>query len=121
MDWHLELNDMPFDAIKRGKKSRETRTKVPHNMTEYEEMKPGDRIIFTRKSDKEKMVCEILAVRHYPDVASMFDAEGQENCMSYDAPKEEAIASYDQLRGYTDGIKEYGIWAIEVKPIKTLI
>ena len=23
MDWHLELNDMPFDAIKKGKKNRE--------------------------------------------------------------------------------------------------
>jgi len=21
MDWHLELNDMPFDAIKKGKKN----------------------------------------------------------------------------------------------------
>lgn len=117
MDWHLELNDMPFDAIKSGKKNRETRTKVSHNMTPYEEMKPGDRIIFTRKTDKEKMICEILGVRHYPDVASMFDAEGQDNCMSYDAPRDEAIASYNQLRGYTDGIKEYGIWAIEVKPL----
>lgn len=117
-DWHLELNDMPFDAIKSGKKSRETRTKVPHNMTPYEEMKPEDRIIFTRKTDQEKMICEILGVRHYLDVASMFDAEGQENCMSYDAPRDEAIASYDQLRNYTEGIIENGIWAIEIKPVK---
>lgn len=49
----------------------------------------------------------------------MFDTEGQENCVSYDAPREDAIASYDQLRGYTEGIKQYGIWAIEVKLIKT--
>lgn len=119
MDWHLELNDMPFDAIKTGKKTRETRTKVPHNMTPYEEMKPDDNIIFTRKTDKEKMICEILGVRHYPDVASMFDAEGQDNCMSYDASRDEAIASYDQLRDYTEGIKQYGIWAIEVNTLQT--
>lgn len=116
MDWNLELNDMPFDAIKSGKKNRETRTKVSHNMTPYEEMKPGDRIIFTRKTTQEKMSVDILGVRHYPDVASMFDAEGQDNCMSYDAPRNEAITSYDQLKGYTEGIKQYGIWAIEVKP-----
>src|SRR3989344_243317 len=118
MDWYLELNDMPFDAIKRGKKNRETRTKVPHNQTAYEEMKPGDKVIFTRKTDKEKMIVEILGVRHYPNVASMFNAEGQDYCMSYDAPRDEAIASYNQLRGYTEGIKEHGIWAIEVKPLK---
>src|SRR3989344_7329639 len=96
MDWYLELNDMPFDAIKKGKKNRETRTKVPHNMTPYEEMKPGDRVVFTRKTDQGKMVVEILGTRHYKNVAEMLDAEGQDNCMSYDAPRK-AITSYDQL------------------------
>ena len=81
-------------------------------------IKEGDKVIFTRKTDKEKMIVEILGVRHYPNVASMFNAEGQDYCMSYDAPRDEAIASYNQLRGYTEGIKEHGIWAIEVKPLK---
>jgi len=98
-------------------RKQETRTKVPHNMTPYEEMKPGDRVVFTRKTDQGKMVVEILGARHYKNVAEMLDAEGQDNCMSYDAPRDKAITSYDQLRGYTEGIKQYGIWAIEVKPI----
>lgn len=116
MNYNLELNDLPFEAIKSGKKKIETRTKTEHNdFMDYDQMKPGDILTFTKSSTGEKLTTEILGVRHYSDVASMFDAEGQENCMSYDAPRDEAIKSYDKLTGYTEGIKKYGIWAIEIK------
>ena len=88
---------------------------MPHNLTPYDEMKSGDQVEFTRMSDGEKIVVNILGVRHYKGVAEMFDKEGQENCMSYNAPRDEAIASYDLVRGYTEGIKKHGIWAIEVR------
>lgn len=115
--WSLDLNDMPFEAIKSGKKKVETRTKTEGSTHHWWEMKKGDQIVFTKKTAREKMAVEVLGVRHYKDVASMFDGEGQENCMSYDAPRNGAIDSYRELKGYPKGIKKYGIWAIEVKPL----
>lgn len=115
MIYKLELNDLPFEAIKSGRKKIETRTKVPHNMTSYEEMKKGDQILFTKASSGEEMMVEILGVRHYKDVESLLDEEGQENVMSYETSRDEAVKSWNKLTGYTEGIKKYGIWGIEVR------
>ena len=117
MNYKLELNELPFEAIKSGKKKVETRTKVPHNMTPYEEMRSGDTITFIKSSTGEEMVVMITEVSHYQDVATMLGSEGQENVMSYEASTEEAIKSYASLSGYPEGIKKYGIWAIKIKPL----
>ncbi len=116
MKYFLDLNDKPFQAIKTGKKKVETRTFVEeYESPDYRKMNCGDFLEFENNQTKEKITVEILGARHYPDVASMFDAEGQDNCMSYDAPRDEAIDSYNQLTGYTKGIKENGIYAIEIR------
>lgn len=117
MNYKLDLIDLPFRALQNGRKKIETRTKVPENMTLYEEMKKGDTISFEHEDTKEKMTMVIVGVRHYKNVSDLLDAEGQENVMSYDATREDAIASWDKLTGYTEGIKQYGIWAIEMKSI----
>ncbi len=117
MNYNLDLNDRPFQAIKNGKKKIETRTLVPHNMTPYSEMKKGDTLTFSNETTKEVMVVDILRVTNYKDIPTLLAKEGQENVMSYDASYEEAVVSWDTLRGYTEGIKKYGIWAIEVKPV----
>ncbi len=109
MNHDLQLNDMPFNAIKSGKKKIETRTKTPPLMRNYEEWKAGDTITFTNSANNEVMKVEILGVRHYKDIPDLLDAEGQENVMSYDTTREEAIVSWDKLQGYTEGIKKYGI------------
>ncbi|MBI2590447.1 MAG: hypothetical protein HYW33_00995 [Candidatus Blackburnbacteria bacterium] len=119
MKWFLDVNDRPFNALKSGKKKIETRTFVTvYESPDYRQMKNGDILTFENNQTKERITMEILGVRHYKDVSIMFDAEGQENCMSYDAPREEAIDSYNQLKGYTEGIKKNGIYAIEVRPVK---
>ena len=107
---------MPFQAIKSGKKKIETRTFVEeYKSPDYRQMKRGDLLTFENNQTKERIIVEILGVRHYSDVAEMFDAEGQDRCMSYDAPRDEAINSYNRLRGYTAGIKKNGIYAIELR------
>lgn len=116
MKYFLDVNDYPFQAIKSGKKKVETRTFVEeYESPDYRKMKRGDLLTFENNETKEQLSAEILGVRHYKDVAALFDAEGQENCMSYDAPREEAIESYNKLTGYTKGIKEHGIYAIKIK------
>lgn len=118
MNYYFNLNDRPFEAIKSGKKKIETRIQTEgHPKEEFEKMKPGEQMIFTKKSSGEKMVTEIIKVRHYKNIAELLDSEGQENVMSYDCTREEALVSWDSLKGYKEGIKNYGIWAIEVKPI----
>lgn len=118
MNYFLTLNDMPFQAIRNGRKKIETRTIVEeYESPDYRQMKEGDELTFENIQTKERFTVKILGVRHYPDVATMFDVEGQENCMSYDAPRIEAIDSYNKLTGYTKGIKKNGIYAIEIKPL----
>jgi len=119
MNYSFDLLDLPFQALKSGKKRIETRTKVPQNMTPYENMKPGDTIVFEHEITKEKLIMEIVGIRHYKNVAELLDSEGQENVMSYDTSREEAIKSWDKLTGYIEGMRKYGIWAIEVKPLPT--
>lgn len=118
MNYYFDLNDMPFDAIKIGKKKIETRIQTDdHPKSEFEGMKEGEQIIFTKESVGEKMTVQILGVRHYEDIASLLNSEGQENVMSYDTTREKALLSWNSLSGYEEGIKKYGIWAIEVRPI----
>ena len=117
MNYYFHLNDMPFEAIKSGKKKIETRIQTEdHPKEQFEGMKAGEQIIFNTDAG-ENMTTEIIKVRHYPDIATLLDTEGQENVMSYDCSREEALVSWNSLKGYEEGIKKYGIWAIEVKPI----
>lgn len=118
MDYYFNLNDAPFEAIKTGKKKIETRIQTEdHPKSQFEGMENGDRIIFTKQSTEEKMTVKILGVRHYLGIATLLDTEGQENVMSYDCSREEALVSWNKLNGYEEGIKKHGIWAIEVRPL----
>jgi|SRR3989344_4858606 len=116
MTYYFHLNDIPFEAIRSGRKKIETRIQTEnHPKSEFENMKAGEHIEFTKDSTGEKMTVEILGVRRYDDIASLLDNEGQENVMSYDTSREKALVSWNSLAGYEEGIKKYGIWAIEIR------
>ena len=116
MNFFIDVNDRPFQAIKSGKKTIETRTFVEgYESPDYRKMKKDDLLTFENNETKEQLTVVIQGVRHYSDVAALFDAEGQEKCMSYSAPLNEAIDSYNELTGYTKGMRENGIYAIEIK------
>lgn len=118
MTYYFHLNDMPFEAIKSGKKKIETRMQTEdHPKSQFEGMKAGEQIEFTKDSTGEKMTVGILGVHHYDDIASLLDNEGQENVMSYDATYDEALVSWNKLNGYEEGIKKFGIWAIKVNSL----
>jgi ASC-1-like (ASCH) protein len=116
MNYYFHLNNGPFKAIKNGKKKIETRIQTEHHpKLQFEGMKPGEKIIFNT-DEGDEMTTEIIKVRHYQDIATLLDEEGQENVMSFDCSREEALVSWNTLTGYEEGIKKFGIWAIEVKP-----
>ncbi len=118
MNYELNLNDRPFQAIKTGTKKIEGRTPKDGADLRYEKMSPGDFITFTNNTTNEKLICAVLSITHYPNVRSMLEAEGTQNVLSSGGNIEEGIESYHNLGGYKERIGKYGIYAIGVKPNK---
>jgi len=119
MNYDLNINDRPFNAIKAGTKKIEGRTRKSDNDIDYDLVASGDILTFANKTTNEKMVCEVLFVTKYGDVRSMLEVEGVENVLSSGLDIEGGIESYNSLEGYEEGIKKYGIWAIGVKCINS--
>lgn len=117
MNYDLNLNDRPFQAIKVGTKKIEGRTPRDENDSRYEKMNPGDTITFTNNVTSEQLICAILSVDHYSDVRSMLEAKGTKNVLSSGGSIEEGIESYNSLGNYKERIQMYGIYAIGVRPI----
>lgn len=115
MNYNLNLNDRPFKAIKNGTKKIEGRTKKENNDKRYDQMEPGDTIIFTNNVTNEQITCEVVFVRHYKDVRVMLETEGAKNVLSSGLDIEGGIKSYNSLEGYEDRIKRFGIYAIGIK------
>ncbi len=117
MKYALDINDRPFKAIKAGTKKVEGRTLTDWDGTPYGGMVAGDTIVFANNVTNEKMTCEVLFVRKYPDVRSMLAAEGTQNVLSSGLDVEGGVKSYNGLEGYEEGIKKFGIYAIGIKTI----
>ncbi|MFA5736783.1 MAG: ASCH domain-containing protein [Candidatus Paceibacterota bacterium] len=115
MNYELNLNDRPFQAIKAGTKKIEGRTPNDGVDLRYKKMSPGDFIIFINNTTNEKLTCAILSITHYPNVKSMLEAEGTQNVLSSGRNIEEGIESYNNLGDYKERIGKYGIYAIGIK------
>jgi len=116
MKFVLDINDRPFNAIKKGSKTIEGRTLTAFDKTPYNKLKKGDSIQFINNSTDETIIVNVKFVHHYPDVRSMLEKEGVDNVLS-SKPKtiEYGIESYNSLEGYEDGIRKNGIYAIKIK------
>jgi len=118
MNYNLDLNDRPFQAIKAGTKKIETRVPTSYDKTPYAELKAGDTFTFTNNVTNEVMKVEILGVRHYPDVRAMLEAEGTRNALSSGLDINGAIERYNTaFEEYKENIPKFGIYGIEVKKI----
>ncbi len=115
MDYYLNLNDRPFQAIKAGTKKIEGRTPKDENDKRYNRMTGGDIITFTNNITNEQISCEVVSVKKYPDVRSMLEMEGVKNVLSSGLDIAGGIESYNNLEGYKERIKTFGIYAIGVK------
>lgn len=54
MNYSLDLNDRPFNAIKTGTKKIEGRTKTSLDTFSYDDLKSGDTITFTNNATNEE-------------------------------------------------------------------
>jgi len=119
MNYNLNLNDRPFKAIKDGIKKIEGRTPRDESDRRYTEMKSGDVITFTNNVTDEVMMVEILRIQHYPNVRLMLETEGTRNVLSSGLDVEGGIKSYNNIDGYEERIKKFGIYGIEIKVRKS--
>ena len=115
MNYNLNLNERPFQAIKAGTKKIEGRTPKNENDQRYDQMVTGDTLTFTNNVTNEQMVCQVLSVSKYLDTRSMLETEGTKNVLSSGLDIEGGIKSYNSLEGYEERIKSFGIYAIEIK------
>jgi len=113
--FNLNLNDRSFHAIKNGTKKVEGRTQRDEFDKRYDEMKKGDYVVFINDISQEKLICEVLEVRKYDNTRSMLESEGLKNVLSSGGNIEEGIESYNNLEGYEERIKKFGIYAIGIK------
>jgi len=116
MNYNLDLNDRPFfKAIKARTKKIEGRTKTSLDTFSYDDLKLGDTITFINNATSEKIIVDVIAVRHYSDTHSMLENEGVKNVLSSGKDIEGGIESYNSFSEYKENIPKYGIYAIEVK------
>lgn len=113
MKYTLDINDRPFRAILAGTKKVEGRTPTKFDKTPFDKLKPGDSIIFVNNVSNEVLEVKVSFVNYYPNVKEMLGKEGVQNVLSSE-PKtvEHGIKSYNSLRGYKEGVKKNGIYAI---------
>lgn len=118
MEYSLDLNQRPFEAIKTGTKKIEGRVPTDHNKhVPFDKLKEGDVINFTNNSNGEVMKTKVLRVTHYKDVREMLTAEGPENVLSSGGNIEEGVESYNQIGTYRENIPKFGIYAIKIEKI----
>lgn len=115
MEYLLDLNPRPFEAIKAGTKKVEGRSPTKWDQTPFEKINPGDTIKFTKSETNENLTVRVRFVHHYPDVKSMLEKEGTENVLSsYPKTIEHGIESYNLIQDYEESINNFGIYAIGI-------
>jgi ASC-1-like (ASCH) protein len=118
MEYSLNLNPRPFEAIKKGTKKIEGRVPIEHDKNvPFNKIKKGDTIIFNNNANKNIIKVLVLGVRHYPTFREMLECEGTEGVLSSKGNIEEGIKSYESFSGYKEGVKKHGVYAIEIEKI----
>lgn len=115
MKYFLELNPRPFEAIKNGTKKIEGRVPTKEDKLPFNKMKKGDIIIFNNNSSKDIIKVRVLGVNHYSSFKEMLESEGTERVLSSKGNINDGIKSYESLSGYKKGVKNHGVYAIEIK------
>lgn len=119
MEYSKHLPERPFRAILNGTKKVEGRVPSSEN-DDYQQMKPGEKIIFENQDTGEKLEASIMFVHRYPSFRVMLESEGAKYVLSSE-PKtvEHGIESYNSIPNYKENIVKFGVYAIGVVPIIT--
>ncbi len=114
MNYFLDLNDRPFQAIKVGTKKIENRVPTSTDTFLYSDLKIGDTITFTNNSTSESIIADILGIRHYKDFRSLLETEGTRNALSSGLNIDDAVVNFNKFSEYEENIPRFGVYAIEI-------
>lgn len=114
---NLDINDRAFKAINDGTKRVEIRVSTTKEKKDYGVIKPNDIIVFSN-SKNEKLECKVIENIWYKNERELLMVEGTKYTLSSTNDLEEGIKSINSFKNYTQGIKENGIYAIHIKPLK---
>lgn len=112
MNYILNLNNRAFKAIINKTKKVEIRTFTGN--TDYSKMNKDDIIIFKNDED-EKIACKISEINYYKNIEELLMLEGTRYTTSSTNDYEAAINNINQLNGYKNAIKKYGVYAIHIE------
>ena len=107
----MRLNNEPFNKIKEGTKTVELRLLDEKRKT----LRVGDKIIFTNRTNNEKMLVEIENLYHYPSFEELYK-NFDKVAMGYD---EDDIADPKDMEEYYSPKEQskYGVLGIKIKKI----
>ena len=104
-----EKDRFVFDAIKKGKKSVETRA----GMEKFQKIKPGDILVFVCGNDKIQK--EVAGVRHFKTIDDMAKEIDFKKIMPFCESIEDMKKIYHGFPDYEEKIKNSGLVAFELK------
>lgn len=114
---NLDINDRAFKAINDGTKKVEIRVTTNKTKKDYGVINPNDIIVFSN-SKNEKLECKVIENIWYKNEKELLITEGTKYTLSSTNDLEEGIKSINSFQNYTQGIKENGIYAIHIEPLK---
>ncbi len=120
MNYILEINNRPWQAIRYGTKEIEIRTNTEDNNLDYSQVKQGDTFTLMNNSTLEQFNVKVLRVSHYNTIRELLEKEGTKKTLSSGKDIEGGIESINSLNGYKEGIKKNGVWALKIKPVKNI-
>jgi len=116
MEYRKHLPERPFRAIQNCTKKVEGRVPDSSN-NEYQQMKPGDTILFEHLETGEVLPVRIIFIHHYPDFRSMLEVEGTGKVLSSRGNIEQGVESYNSIPNYQENVVKYGVYAIGINPL----
>lgn len=113
MEYDLNINNRAFKAIKEGNKKIEIRVTTEESNFSYNILKKADIIYFVNDLN-EKIKCTVNDIRWYPTIEDLLRYEGTVYTLSSTNDFNEGVKSINSIKGYKEGIKNNGVYAIEI-------
>jgi ASC-1-like (ASCH) protein len=112
----LSLNERAFDAFISGTKTVEIRA----HSKKIEDIQEEDIISFTSLQEKRVLQATVQRKQHYKTIRELLVQEGTKRTLSSTNNIEKGITSIESIPGYKERIAKNGVFAIEMKDIRSV-
>lgn len=116
--WVLRLrkSDIPiYEALVSGEKSIETRA----GTVRYQKIEKGDILVMSCGKDHQEF--SVGMIDHFPSVKDLFDAIDYRLILPESYSRIAAENVYKSFSGYDEKIKQFGILAFHLLPVKQVL